>query len=257
MKKLSIVIPVHNNSHFTKMAIKDLLHLGGDHEIIVVDNGSTDDTEAVIEEMWELADNPDFIAEDCNPNITYKVFSENHGFAVGSNAGYIEATAPNVLFLNNDIKVKKSFHNWTKDIIKYAEEGYLVAAEAGLLNRDFNFVKEGNSVSLRNPLSYLSGWCLGGSVKTFNKLILGHCRDLANTDQVLEMRACGPWNELFFPAYFEDGDLSFRAREQDIPMKTIKVPVHHFGRMTGKKLNMREVFLDSRKKFINLWKNKV
>lgn len=42
--KLSIIMPVFNKINFTKSALNDLFLLPEDHQIIVVDNGSTDDT---------------------------------------------------------------------------------------------------------------------------------------------------------------------------------------------------------------------
>ena len=48
-KILSIVIPVFNKFNFTKACLSDLSKLSSDHEIIIVDNGSTDETQAQLE----------------------------------------------------------------------------------------------------------------------------------------------------------------------------------------------------------------
>jgi len=232
--ELSIIIPVHNNCNFTKSALKDLMKLPKDHEIIVVDNGSTDQTEAVVIEAKSKC-------TDDSPHMYYIKFEENRGFGAANNAAYGDARGKNVLFLNNDIRVKSNYKLWTFDLISYAKQGYIVGTQGGLLDGEFNFVTEGTGLP-RGPLWYMSGWCMCGSKETFDKLILN------NYD--------GPWNELFF-AYFEDGDLSFRAKELGIEFREIKIPVHHFGRMTGRQLNLQDMYLKSRALFVKEWTGRI
>jgi GT2 family glycosyltransferase len=87
----SIVIPVYNNWWMTARALRELDRLRTAtaliFETIVVDNGSTDGTQAGM---------PEF------PWARYERMEENTNFAGGCNAGAQLATAPLVLFLNND-----------------------------------------------------------------------------------------------------------------------------------------------------------
>jgi GT2 family glycosyltransferase len=247
--KLSILIPVFGQSSFTKACLEDLIKLGSDHEIILYNNGSKDGTKEVIEDMMDV-----YNVNRNNPFLDYIDCNVNTGFAVANNELYSISQGKNILFLNNDIRVKSSHKNWTNKIIKQVEKGYLVSPDAGLLDKNFNFVKEGRNIDLNNKLSYLSGWCLGGSRKTFNKLILNQRRNIYN-NRFYDKKGIGPfWEKLFL--YFEDDDLSFRARELGIKMKIVKVPVHHFGRVTGRTLNMQENYLNSRKIFVDKWYEK-
>ena len=51
---ISVVIPVHNGQKFLRESVKSILAQGHDPlEIIVVDDGSTDDTPAVIESLGD------------------------------------------------------------------------------------------------------------------------------------------------------------------------------------------------------------
>ena len=103
IKNLSIVIPVFNKFNFTRTCLKDLAHLPNDHEIIVFDNGSSDETKFQLQHSKE---------------ITYVRSEVNLGFAKGCNTSYAYSIAPNVLILNHDIKVRDHHTNWTDQLIK-------------------------------------------------------------------------------------------------------------------------------------------
>jgi GT2 family glycosyltransferase len=223
-KKLSICICVYNKYAFTKSCLKDISQLPEDHEIIIVDNGSSDETQKELEG---------------NPRITYYRSEENLGFAKGSNIAYSLSTAPNVLFLNNDIRVKSNFTDWTNDIIKWCPYG-LVGPTMGQLDNQLNFVQEANKVLLGK--SYMSGWCLASSKENFNKLIINDYP--------------GPFSEEFGIAYFEDTDLSFRSRKLEISNHIVSIPVVHFGKQTSSQLNTRDLYLKARQVFIKKWNNK-
>ena len=221
MKKvLSIVIPVYNKYAFTRSCLNDLSKLPDDHEIIVVDNGSTDETQKELEN---------------NKRIVYLRNNDNRGFAFACNSGYNVATAPNVLFLNNDIRVKSNYTDWTADLIKWAPT-VLVGPTMGQLDKDLNFVQEGNRLLTGN--SYMSGWCLASSKEIWNKLIIDNYK--------------GPFSEEYF-CYFEDTDLSFRAKKLKIRTLVVDVPVVHFGKQTSSQLNVHKLYTEARKIFVKKW----
>lgn len=218
--KLSIVILAFNKFKFTKSCLNDLSYLPNDHEIIIIDNNSTDETKEQLESSEE---------------ITYIRNNENLGFAKGCNQGYRISKADTVLFLNNDIRVNDNKSNWTDNILQYTDK-YLVSPTMGLLDKDLSFVKEENKTLTGN--SYLSGWCLASSKNNFNKLDLGE-------GQIFNEK---------FNFYFEDTDLSFRARKLGIPMKVVEIPVSHFGKVSSKQLNVSALYSKAREVFIKQWK---
>lgn len=224
MPRLSIIIPVHNNWNFTKACLEDLVKLPEDHEIIVVDNGSTDDT---ADGLLGFA-----------PRVTVLALEENAGFAFACNTGYKKSAGSNVVFLNNDIRVRKDHEIWTSPLIKAAEAGVLAGPTGGILDKNLNFVTETSKMAPGN--FYISGWCLAGSKSILDRLIL--------KDHL------GPFSTEFGLAYFEDTDLSFRAKELEIPLQIISVPVFHFGKMTSSKLNTLGLYLPAKEKFIKKWK---
>lgn len=97
---LSIIIPVHNQSFHTRRCISSLLtHQPGiPFEIIVVDDGSTDDTVCVVNEF-----------SNGNPHVRLVTNHPPHRFACACNRGTAEATGNLLLFLNNDTE---ALPNW-------------------------------------------------------------------------------------------------------------------------------------------------
>jgi GT2 family glycosyltransferase len=223
-KILSIVIPVFNKYAFTKSCLKDLSQLPDDHEIIVVDNASSDETQKELQN---------------NSRIIYHRNESNLGFAKACNAGYLMATAPNVLFLNNDIRVKSNFTDWTNLLIKQAPHA-LVGPTMGQLDKNFNFVQEKNGL-LTGPNTYMSGWCLCSSKEIWNKLKIKNYQ--------------GPFSEEFF-CYFEDSDLSFRAAKLKIDREVVSIPVVHFGRISSVQLNTGQLYKQAKQIFDKKWKLK-
>lgn len=209
-----------NNWNFTRACLKDLSELKGT-EIVVVDNGSDDETSQLK-----------------NDGIIVLRMNKNLGFAKACNAGYAKSTGEFVLFLNNDIRVYKDKDTWPEALVKEAADGSLVGPNGGILDEHLNFVRETNEKLPGN--FYMSGWCLCAKRDVFDKLRLD------------ENEYAGPFTEEF-TTYFEDTDLSFRAREQGIGMKIVPVPVVHFGKMTSKKINLMDLYLAAKVKFINKW----
>jgi GT2 family glycosyltransferase len=227
-KTLAIVIPVWNQWAYTKRALQDLSKLPDDHKLFIIDNGSTDNTK--------------------NLQSSGKIYvirnSENLGFGFSSNQGFkaaVDLGYENVMFLNNDIGVFGNFVSWTAPLISSAQQGFIASPTVGCLDDNLEFVCESNKFPERG-YGYLSGWNITASVKTWNRLILEG--------------EVGPFYSQKFFAFFEDPDLSFRAKKLGIELKIIPVPVRHIGHVTAKKIGLSELYSKSKKTFIELWGSK-
>jgi GT2 family glycosyltransferase len=216
--KVSITIPVFNKSNFTKSCLQDLSNLK-DHEVIVVDNNSSDNTEEIVKQF----------------NVKYIKLDNNYGFGKAVNIGFKESSSDILMTLNNDIRVKSNYDNWTDKIIELSNNGF-VGPTIGYLNNNFEFIKESNKLE-SYPYSYMSGWCLASSK--------------ANWDLIKENDQY--FDERFF-AYFEDTDLGFRIKNKNLNFILQEVPVMHFGKQTSKQLNTYKLYLESKKKFEDKWK---
>lgn len=101
---VSIIIPTYNNSQYINKAIKSSLHQIGDYyEIIVIDDGSKDDTEIVIREFLD--------------KIIY-IKQENLGPSSARNVGLQTANGKYITFLDSD---DEFLPNKLKDQVSYLE----------------------------------------------------------------------------------------------------------------------------------------
>jgi GT2 family glycosyltransferase len=224
--QVSIVIPVFNKFNFTKSCLNDLKPLKGNCEVVVVDNGSSDETKSQLED---------------NKDIVYIRNDVNYGFAKACNIGFAKSTGKYVMFLNNDIRVKEKHNTWPIHIISEIENdrNCIVGPTGGYVDPkdDFKFVYESHNDGRK--INYMSGWCLTAYRDTWDKLIINDY--------------CGPFSEEFGLAYFEDTDLSFRATRQGIGFKLVDIPVVHFGKISSSQINTYELYNKARRIFINKW----
>lgn len=230
LKHLSIVIPVYNKWNFTKACLTDLCQLPFDHEVIIIDNASSDETQKEMVELMKTLPR--------RVTLVYIRNEENTWHSKACNQGYRLATGENVLFLNNDIRVKSNHEGWTQAIVDACQStSGIVGPTMGQLDNNLNFVKEANQQLTGN--SYLGGWCIAASKEVWKKL------DVDGTGQI--------WNEKF-PFYFNDTDLSFRARKHQVPLTVIPLlEVTHFGKISAAQVNIHKLYNEGRQVFLKNW----
>lgn len=104
--KVSIVVLCYNNIDFTRACLDSVLSHSNypNMDIICVDNGSTDGTEAYLQELAGKHNNVKTVNN-----------GKNLGFAGGNNVGIKAATGEYVIILNNDTYVTPG---WIVDLIR-------------------------------------------------------------------------------------------------------------------------------------------
>jgi len=111
--RFSIVIPTHNRAAILRRSLGHLLRLPGvEHcEIVIVDDGSTDDTPTVIEEYRRE-----------NPTLIRCIVLSNGGPARARNHGVKAACMSRILFIDDDVFPREGMLQQHWDIL---EKGYV------------------------------------------------------------------------------------------------------------------------------------
>lgn len=117
MSEITVVIPNYNGIRY----LSDCLETLGNQEegtpdftVLVVDNGSTDDSVARMEKSF--------------PEVQLLLLQENTGFCHAVNVGIQASTSPYVILLNNDTKVKSGFIKGLYDAIRSDDRIFSVSA---------------------------------------------------------------------------------------------------------------------------------
>lgn len=112
----SLVVLTYNEMEYTKKCIKSIKkHTPEDHEIIFVDNGSTDSTIG-----W--------LRKQVNENRNYRLIEngQNLGFAKGCNQGIEASKGEFIVLLNNDTVVSKDWLGGMLECLMFAPDGGIV-----------------------------------------------------------------------------------------------------------------------------------
>jgi GT2 family glycosyltransferase len=119
-ERTTIVIPVFNQCAFTRKCLEVLARntlVTVPFEVVIVDNGSTDDTKAYLEE-----------ARKSYPWLRVWTSPKNLGFAAGCNQGAREAQGEYLVFLNNDTEVHP---DWLAPLVRILRDDPRVGAVGG------------------------------------------------------------------------------------------------------------------------------
>ena len=196
---VSIVIPVYNQWETTRSCLISILEntQGIAYEVIVGDDGSTDETRNLLEHA---------------SNVKRLVQEKNQGFLLNCNSAAREARGRYLLFLNNDTNVQPG---WLANLLDVAEKDDRVGLVGPMLLYPDGRLQEAGGIIWRDA----SGWNYGNGDyperPEYNYLkeadyISGACIMVRRSvwDEV------GGFDERFVPAYYEDTDLAFEARRR-------------------------------------------
>lgn len=219
MVEVSIIIPVLNQWNYTSQCLAALFRLTPphDYEIIVIDNGSTDDTKKGLEAL-------------CTKHEHLRVITNesNQGYAIANNQGAALAQGRYLILLNNDTIVEPE---WLPPLLHaVAQPGVGLVGPRLLfpLSRKVNHA--GYSFD-RPTLTYTNRWCFAPEdLPEVNKelevlALLGACLCIRRS---LFTEVGG------FENYgLEDIDLSLKIRERNLSVRYIPTStVLHHGSVT-------------------------
>jgi GT2 family glycosyltransferase len=214
----SVVVLTHNALDYTKACLHSVLrHTDSHHELILVDNGSTDGTVEYLQQIILS-----------RPGSRLILNQENLGFAGGNNQGLAAARGKHIILLNSDAVVTAG---WLERLVETAEE-YPRAGLLGPVTNNISGMQKLTSVGYDEAnLSGLSefavdcGRCHDGRVERALRLT-GFCllikREL--------LARIGGLDERFGQGNYEDNDYCLRAHLAGYESLIVRSCfVHHFG----------------------------
>jgi GT2 family glycosyltransferase len=196
--KISAVILNWNNKKLTENCIKSILAQKAEVNIILVDNGSEDNSVEYLGRKF--------------PKVKIIALKKNLGFAGGANVGIKEAlkdSSEYITLLNNDVVVEES---WLQSLTNALSEDDSIGAVTGKL-----LFKDGKKVD--NTGDEYSIWGLtiprdrGIKTEELDRSegeVFGACAGAA-IYRAKVFKDIGLFDEKFF-AYYEDSDLNFRMQ---------------------------------------------
>lgn len=110
--KLSIIVPVYNVAAYLRKCVDSLLAQDiSDYEIILVDDGSTDDSGAIADEivreamgngLWAIDEETNSQSPIANRPTLRVIHQENAGLSAARNTGIAAATGDYIMFVDSD-----------------------------------------------------------------------------------------------------------------------------------------------------------
>jgi GT2 family glycosyltransferase len=197
--KTSIIIPVFNKAAFTFQCLRSLLNEIDltETEVVVVNNASTDETAALLSYFtnWvEVLNNPD-----------------NRGFGDACNQGATGSRGEFLVFLNNDTIV---LPGWLDTLVETVERDEKIGVVGSLLLYPDGKVQEAGSIVWNTGEAFHYGW--GGS-PVDHRFTFARDVDYCSGASLLIRKALfdqlGGFDRRYVPAYYEDVDLCFSARD--------------------------------------------
>ncbi|BAO44265.1 glycosyltransferase [Thiolapillus brandeum] len=234
----SVIVLTYNNLEFTKACLHSLEHQTHypNWELIIVDNGSDDDTVEYLEQYARE-----------NPRVTLVLNGNNHGFAAGNNHGMQVAKGEYLILLNNDTYTTCGWlYGLLRHLIRDPSIG-LVGPVTNNIGNEARIDIEYADMQQMELLSY--------------DYTQAHARELLEVDTVAFFcvamhrslyEEIGGLDERFGRGFFEDDDYCMRTRQagKKVVIAEDVFIHHHLSASFGKLENPERVTLFEKNKHL-------
>ncbi|WP_235298371.1 bifunctional riboflavin kinase/FAD synthetase [Portibacter marinus] len=246
--KCTIAIINYNGLDYLESYLPSVLYSSKDDvDILVIDNASTDESVAYLEE-W-------------HPEVNVLAYSKNYGFAEGYNRSMKDVDTEFTVLLNNDVLVTE---NWLDPILKLMSNDKTIGAcqpKIRSLSEPTKFEHAGAAGGYLDALSY--AFCKG---RIFDEVEL----DEGQFDHTLEVfwasgaamvvrtelfNNLGGFDETYF-AHYEEIDLCWRMKRAGYKVMSVNESVvYHLGGGTLPYQSSKKIYLNFRNSLKTFLKN--
>jgi len=245
-RRVTIVIPVHGQWHWTErclrsLALTEAVNLA---YVVVVDDASTDQTLTNLKRF---------------PWVEVRRAEKNLGFTKACNFGALSVDTEFILFLNNDTEPLPGF---LEPLIQCADDETGVGIVGSKLIYPDGILQEAGSIIWRDGSGYNYGKNQDAEdYKYINPRNVDYCSGASILIRTSLFREVNGFDERFAPAYYEDVDLSFMARQSGYQTRyePSSVVIHHEGGSHGRDVaqGLKAYQLVNKEKFYEKWKTEL
>lgn len=193
---VSVVIPNYNGASLLADNLPYLFEAlaagAGDHEVIISDNASTDDSVAFLKKNY--------------PGVILIENAVNAGFSVNINRGIARASKPLTFLMSTDIRLEKDYF---KPLFAYFSDPEVFGVMGRIIGMNDEYIQDSakypawNGLQVDGSANYLPE--SGGRAPS---LFLSGAEAFVDT---AKLKSIGGFDEAFTPFYGEDLDLGIRA----------------------------------------------
>ena len=245
VKLTSIIILCFNQIIYTQKCLQSIdKYTSVPYELILVDNGSTDGTQAFLKAYSKK-----------HTACTIILNESNRGFAGGNNQGIAAAKGDYILLLNNDVIVTS---DWLKRLIAHIESDSNIGMAGPVSNsvsgpQQVEHVTYGQNINKMQQFARNYSKYNVGRTQEILRLV-GFC--LLIKRQVLDI--IGGLDENYGNGNYEDDDLCLRSRIAGFRNIIARdVFIYHYGSITfkGNKIDYTDSLEGNRRHFADKWKD--
>jgi O-antigen biosynthesis protein len=238
----SIVILTFNQLKYTKECVESIRkHTPEPHEVIFVDNGSTDGTVKWLKKL---------VGENSNYSLIEN--GKNLGFAKGCNQGIEASSGEYILLLNNDVVVTQDWLSGMLECLNNAADIGIVGPMTNSISGPQKVEQVGYS-SIKQLDTYAKGFREQNRHRRVpTRRIVGFCMLFQNA----LIEKIGLLDESFGSGNFEDDDLCLRAALEGYRNVIAgDVFIHHYGSRSfvGNKIDYTAAMTRNKKIFNEKW----
>lgn len=229
---ISVIVPTYNNRAFPSNLKHNLKYLHNCEVIVINDNPDID----ISQRLTDL-------------NVITINHKKNKGFAGAVNTGIQASKGDFIFLLNDDVLLQDD--SFQKTIAKFKNNPKLFAVSFAQIEKDGNIVG-------KNILFWKNGFIQHDRADNLKMGETGWAEGGSAIFDAKKMKQLGGMDELYAPFYWEDIDLSYRAKLYGYSIlfdPNIKV-IHHHETTIGSQFSKKKITAISyRNQLICIWKN--